>query len=65
MRFAFYAEIQDSRQKWRESDFWEKSLIDSGYTVKTFVEITLSRTVSEILKLFHFQRKEKMCLVNR
>ena len=31
LTFAFYVEIQDGHQKWRESDFWEKSLIDSGY----------------------------------
>ena len=98
---AFYAEIQDSRQKWRENNFWEKSPVDSADTlwvkklrrnhsisyrfrdvflnftqkfkmaaknggkmifgkkspvdsadtlrVKNFVEIALSRTVSEIL----------------
>ena len=30
--FAFYAEIQDDCQKWRESDFYEKSPVDSAYT---------------------------------
>ena len=29
--FVFYAEIQDGRQKWRESDFSEKSPIHSGH----------------------------------
>ena len=32
--FAFYAEIQDGHQKWRENDFWEKSLIHSGDTLQ-------------------------------
>ena len=31
--FAFYAEIQDGRQKWRENDFWEKSPVDCRYPV--------------------------------
>ena len=50
--FAFYAEIQDGCQKWRENDFWEKSLVESPNTfrVKNFVEIALSRSVSEINK---------------
>ena len=26
----FYAEIQDGRQKWQETDFWEKSPVDSN-----------------------------------
>ena len=48
--FAFYAEIQDGRQKWQESDFCLKSPVDSLYTLraKNFVKIALSRTVSEI-----------------
>ena len=48
--FAFKAEIQDGRQKWREKDFWEKSQVDSAKTlqVKNFVEIALSCSVSEI-----------------
>ena len=57
--FAFCAEIQDSRpKKLRENDFWEKSPVDCGDTlwVKHFVEIALSRTISEILRIFHFQR---------
>ena len=43
---AFYAKIQDS---W-ENDFWGKSQVDSADTlwVKSFVKITLSRSVSEI-----------------
>ena len=48
--FAFYTEIQDGRQKWRENDFWDKPHIDSADTlwIKNFVEITLSHSVSEI-----------------
>ena len=48
--FALYAEIQDGHQKWRENDFCEKSPVDStdSLRVKHFVEITLSRSVSEI-----------------
>ena len=50
--FAFYAEIQDGRQKWRENDFWEKSPVESTNTlwVKNFVKIALSCSVSEINK---------------
>ena len=29
----FYAEIQDGREKWRESDFCEKSPVHSGHPV--------------------------------
>ena len=48
--FPFYTEIQDGRHKWRESDFCEKSPVDSAdnLQVRNFVEITLSRTISEI-----------------
>ena len=48
--FAFYAEIQDGHQKWRENDCWKKLLVDSADTlwVKNFVEIALSCYVSEI-----------------
>ena len=47
---AFYAEIQDGRQKWQEIDFWEKPPVDSANTlrIKNVDEIALSRTVSEI-----------------
>ena len=63
MRFCiFYAEIQDGCQKWWENNFWEKTLVDYIDTlrVKNFVEITLSCTVSETLKIFHFQHREKL-----
>ena len=45
--FVFNAEIQDGCQKWQDNDFCKKSPVDSGDTlwVKTFVEITLSRSV--------------------
>ena len=45
--FALYTEIQDGCQKWRESDFCEKSPVDSAYTlwVKNYNKIALSRTV--------------------
>ena len=53
--FAFYAEIQDGYQKWRESDFSEKSPVDYADTlwVKNFVKNTLSYTVSGINALLH------------
>ena len=31
--FAFYAEIQEGRQNWRENNFWEKSQVDSADTL--------------------------------
>ena len=49
--FAFYAEIQEGRQKWRENNFFvESHQIESADTlwVKNFVEIALSHSVSEI-----------------
>ena len=59
--FAFHAEIQDSRQKWRENNLCEKLPADSENTlrIKNFVEIALSRSVSEINAFLRFQRKEK------
>ena len=55
--FAFYGEIQDGYQKWWENNFYEKLPVDSTNTlwVKTFVEIALSRSVSEINAFLHFQ----------
>ena len=55
----FYAEIQDSLQKWREKDLWERSLVDSADTLglKNFNEIALSRTVSEINAFLHGMKK--------
>ena len=45
----FHAEIQDGRQRWRKSDFCEKSPVHSGHPggVENFDEIPLSRTVKE------------------
>ena len=64
--FAFYAEIQDGRQKRRENDFGEKSPVDSADTlwVKYFVESTLSRTVIETNEFLHFMQKFKMVAKN-
>ena len=47
---AFYAEIQDSHQKWRVNDFGENSAVDSAHTlgIKNFVKIALSLSVSQI-----------------
>ena len=55
--FAFYAEIQDGRQKWRQSDFSEMSPVHSADTlsIKTFVEIALYRTVSKIKVFLEIQ----------
>ena len=62
----FYTEIQDGREKWRESDFREMSPVDSAdnLQVKHFVEIALSRTVSEINAFLHFIQKFKMAAKN-
>ena len=45
-----FREIQDGRQKWRESDFNEKSPVDyaDNLQVRNFVEITQSQMVSVI-----------------
>ena len=54
----FYADIEDGLQKWWENTFWEKSSVDSANIlwVKNLVEIALSHTFSEILKIFHFKK---------
>ena len=54
--FAFNIEIQDGRQMWQENDFWETSPAESGETLwaKTFVQITLYHTVSEINMILPF-----------
>ena len=48
--FGFYAEIQDGRQKWQESNFCEKPPVDSAdnLQVRNFVKITLSQMVCQI-----------------
>ena len=60
--FAFYAEIQNGHQKWRENDFWEKSPVGSAdnMQVKNFVEFTLSCSISEINRYLRFTQKFKM-----
>ena len=60
--FAFNAEIQDGRQKWRKNDVCEKSPVDSADTlqVRNFVEIALSRSISEINMFLRFTQKFKM-----
>ena len=62
MGFVFNAEIQDGRQEWKENDFWEKSAVDSAATlwVKNFVEIALSRSISEISRFLSLTQKFKM-----
>ena len=64
--FVFNAEIQDGCQKWQENNFWEKSAVDSAATlwVKNFVEITLSRSISEISGFLHLTQKFKMAAKN-
>ena len=59
--FFCFTQIQDGRQKWRENDFWKKSL-DSADTlwVKNFVEIALSHSVSEINPYLRLMQKFKM-----
>ena len=47
---------QCGHKKWWENHFWQKVSDNSTHTlrVKNFVEINLSRTVSEINTFFHF-----------
>ena len=55
--FAFNAEIQDGRQKWRENDFLEKSPVDSEIPCRSKISSKLLfRSVSEINALLRFQR---------
>ena len=64
--FAFNAEIQDGRQKRRENDFCEKLTVDFVDTLqaKTFVEITLHHSVSEINAFLCLTQKFKMAAKN-
>ena len=64
--FAFYTEIQDGRQKWRESHVCEMSPLHSTDTlrVKTFIEIALSCTISKINAFLRFMQKFKMAAKN-
>ena len=56
--FVLYAGIQ----KWRENNFCEKMPVDSADTmrIKIFIEITLSRSISEINTFLCFTQKFKM-----
>ena len=60
--FAFYAEIQDGRPKWREKLFLTKSarLLWRYLWVKNFVKITLSCKIPQIIAFLHFTQKFKM-----
>ena len=60
--FAFYAEIQDDHQKWRQSDFVKCR----QYTlrVKNFIKIAISQTVSKINEFLRFTQKFKMAAKN-
>ena len=49
--FAFNAEIQDGRQKWRENDFYEKSPVDFEDTLWV-KKLCRNRSIS-----LHFQDK--------
>ena len=64
--FAFYAEIQDGHQNWRETDFWQNLTDEYVYTlgVKNFVNLSLSCTISEIHAFLNFTQKFKMAAKN-
>ena len=66
VHYVYYAEIQDGPPKERENDYWGNLPVDSGDTlqVKNFVEIALSRTVSEMNAFLHFTQKFKMAAKN-
>ena len=57
--FAFYVEIQDDRQIWRETIFLEKWPVDAVNTlgVKIFAKIALPCTVFSINAFFVFYAK--------
>ena len=59
---GLYAKIQNGQQKLWENDFWENLTVDSADTlrVKNFVEIALSRSISEINTFLHLMQKFKM-----
>ena len=64
--FALYTEIRNGFPKLRETDFWEKSPVDSADTLvfKNFAKITASFTFCEINVLLHFMQKFKMAAKN-
>ena len=58
--FVFYAEIQDTGQKWQENDVGQKVADDFAYILqlKTFCQnVSLSCTVSTITAFLHFTWK--------
>ena len=59
---AFYAEVQDGRQRWRENEFCENLPVHSADAlwVKNFVEFVLSRSISEINMFFPFSALRKI-----
>ena len=63
----FNAEIQDGCQKWQESDFGENSAVDCPHTqwTKNFIEIALSRSVSEISRFLCLTQKSRWLGVKR
>ena len=64
--FAFYAEFQYGRRKWRENDFWQQMPDNSSdiLGIKNFVEIALSHTVSEMNEFLRFMKNFKMAAKN-
>ena len=63
---AFNTEIKDGCQMWRKNDFCKKSPVDFADTlwVKNFVEIALSRSVSEKNVFLRLTQKFKMAAKN-
>ena len=57
--FAFYAEIQDGQQKWRQYVHSPDTL-----RIKNFIKIALSQTVSKINAFLRFMQKFKMAAKN-
>ena len=64
--FAFYAEIQEGHQKWRESYFCEMLTVNSPDTlrVKNFIKIARSRTVAKINEFLCFTLNFKIAVKN-
>ena len=49
---VFYAEIQNGHQRWQKNDFWVDSA--DNLRIKNFMEIALSRSISEINRFLCF-----------
>ena len=62
MCFCFFCRNSRWPQKWRENNFWEKSVDDSTGTLGG--QNALSRTVSEVNAFLHFTQKFKMAAKN-